>query len=182
MKRILHIFLALLALASLASCKEGRVIPEGKMSKIYADLFMADYWLELHASELGPVTDTSLVYEPVFAKYGFTSDEFRASMSHYLNDTDKYARILKHTTLILEERLKALQDEKAKRDLIEESIKDFGKFNSVKINYLSGLCNNDKFSVGDSLFFYVDTTGGQWNFDPQKGYDKAFYGPEVIIR
>jgi len=183
MKRFLHISLLLLALVALSSCNEGpKVIPESKLSRIYADLYMADYWLEIHEAELGSMQDTSLVYEPIFEKYGYTSDDFRASITHYLTDTDRYARILKHTTLILEARLTDLKAEKARQEAIKEKSKDFSVYNDRKICFLSGLYNEDIFNQGDTLMFFVDTTGAQWNFDPQKGADTAYYGPEMIIR
>jgi len=106
----------LIALA-LSSCgRKARVIPASTMSDIYADMFMADQWVAQN-SRSRRVADTSDFYGPIFEKYGYTVEDYDASVSHYLHKPDKYAKILKITATKLsrqEKRLQAYEDALAK--------------------------------------------------------------------
>ncbi len=84
---------AVLAVA-LVSCSRGpRVIPSGKMQKIYREMLLADQWLDDNPAKK-PVADTSWFYEPIFEKYGYTVEDYRKSVDHYLNDPKKYAQMV----------------------------------------------------------------------------------------
>ena len=75
MKRSLTYVLTVLALVvSLAvSCNKdrARVIPRSKLAKIYAEMFITDQWIQ-NTPNVRTIADTSLVYEPILQKYGFT--------------------------------------------------------------------------------------------------------------
>ena len=59
----------------LFSCGRGRrMISPTDMSKIYADMLVMDQWLRINAE--GRKADTTLVYEPIFNKYGYTLDDY----------------------------------------------------------------------------------------------------------
>lgn len=104
----LSIFLSLLPLVF--SCGgDGRVIPKKKMSEIYADMFVADQWINQNY-KAARVADTTIVYETIFEKYGYDSDDYRKSVDYYIQDPDRFARILRQTVLILEDRM---SDQKA---------------------------------------------------------------------
>lgn len=92
MKTVRKILLALCVLICLASCKEGRVIPRGTMVKIYEDMLMADMWLGFN-QDAQEQADTSLFYETIFQKYGYSFKDYQASVSHYLDDPDDFAKI-----------------------------------------------------------------------------------------
>ena len=83
MERGRHILLlAVLAAALLFSCgKSGeKVIPVSKMRLIYKDMLLADQWLESQPS-LYQKADTSLFYEAIFSKYGYTLADYQNSVS-----------------------------------------------------------------------------------------------------
>ena len=120
MERFTRIVLAVLVSAvCLCSCgREGRVIPKSKLSKIYAELFLADAWLVSGAPmEAKEKADTMAFYEPVFEKYGYTVEDYWASVSYYLQDPDRFSRILNKSNVILETEFNAL--EKQRQDAIE---------------------------------------------------------------
>ena len=97
-----------LVLFAAVSCGRGtRIIPKGTMSKIYADMFVADQWLL--DRKLTRDVDTVLIYEPVFRKYGYTSADFYASVDKYIGDTERFSRMLKESEKILDERVKELE-------------------------------------------------------------------------
>ena len=93
------------------------MIDEGDMAKIYAEMLITDQWINTVPS-LRVVADTSLVYEPILKKYGYTSADYRTSVEYYLNDPDDFADIMRETIKILDKKLDKLHDKKG--DLTEE--------------------------------------------------------------
>lgn len=97
-----------------------------------------------------------------------------------MGDPDRYARILKQSTLIIEGKIRDLKKEKERLQAIHDSKVASDKFIPERLFFLSGLANRDLLTV-DSLSFYIDSTGGQYCFDVQKGYDTLFAGPQLIV-
>ena len=105
MNRILKYSAFLAALLLMISCGgDGRVIPKKKMTEIYADMFTADQWISQNY-KASRVADTTMVYEAIFEKYGYNSDDYRKSVEYYIQDPDRFARILRQTVLVLEDRM-----------------------------------------------------------------------------
>ncbi len=105
-----HILLIALAMLS-ASCRSGpRKIPEKKMIRIYADMLVADQWLLDNGSER-KTADTTLFYEPVFRKYGYTTEDYQYSLHHYLKNAEKFDRMVDKVMETLEERKKCLENQ-----------------------------------------------------------------------
>lgn len=101
-----------MVLLSLHGCKEEGVIEEDAMAQIYAEMLLTDQWIN-STPGVRTIADTSLVYEPILKKYGYTSEEYRRSVDYYLNDPRTYADIMKETVKILDARLAALNQKKA---------------------------------------------------------------------
>jgi len=100
--------LFLLAL-SCTCCKGPRLIPEARMSAIYADMFMADQWIRENQMAKA-VADTSLFYEPVFKRHGYSFEDYDYSLNYYLDHPDKFIKLLSVTT----DYLKVKQEETQK--------------------------------------------------------------------
>lgn len=102
-----YIVLAFLLCACLlGSCRrkdEARVIPRNVMAKIYAEMFVVDQWMVDNAGK-HRMPDTTLYYEPVFNKYGYTTDDYLHSVDHYLSDPERFSRILDKSVRILKEK------------------------------------------------------------------------------
>lgn len=98
-------FIIIFSVFTLAGCSSdgSRIIPEDDFVKIYADMFLADEWMRNH-SELRTQTDTMLVYEPIFASYGYTTEDYWASVDHYLEDPKSYGKILGRSADLLKSR------------------------------------------------------------------------------
>jgi len=95
----------------MAACShKAKVIPEDKFSSIYADMFLADQWLETNYGERKAV-DTLFFYDPIFEKYGYNREDYYASVNHYLKDPSKYIKILKKTQKYLDSRVPDIQKE-----------------------------------------------------------------------
>lgn len=130
MKRIfLHIPAVLAALLLCFACSddESKVIPRGKMAKIYAEMLVMDQWA-VSDSRLRQKADTSLIYEPIFEKYGYDGEDYRASVEYYMNDPERFSRILRESADILDariEELKNLKQDLMRQEKINRLITDF---------------------------------------------------------
>lgn len=100
----LTLICAACAFLSAASCRQERgIIPEDVMSKIYYDMYMTDEAIKSD-NRLRRMTDTLLVYEPIFRRYGYTSEDYTRSVGYYLEHTDIYQEIFERTGQMMEKR------------------------------------------------------------------------------
>lgn len=102
MKRFLHIVLLLLIAVS---CRGPRVIPREKMMDIYCEMFLTDQLIR-NDNELRRRADTMLVYEAVFNKYGYDTDDYLFTLENNLKDPERFAKLMDEVA----ERLKAEAD------------------------------------------------------------------------
>ncbi len=100
---------AALMAASAGCSRGGRVIPRSDMVDIYADLLMADQWLSDQRGAMTRMSDTTMYYEPIFNKYGYTTEDFRRSVNRYLDDPARYSKMLKKVEAKLDAGAKALE-------------------------------------------------------------------------
>ena len=111
---------AAVSLFFLISCggDKEKVIPRAKLAEIYAEMFITDQWLGANPS-LRRSADTSLVYAPILEKYGYTSADYRKSVDKYMDDPERFSRILRTSAEILEKKLEDLQKRKQEIDHIK---------------------------------------------------------------
>ena len=88
--------------------KRAKVIPPAQLTDIYADMFLADQWLSTSVRER-KVSDTMYFYRPIFEKYGYTVQDYDASVSYYIRYPNKYAKLLKAAASKLDKQRKHLQ-------------------------------------------------------------------------
>ncbi len=137
MRLIRHIVILVAILLLAASCgeKKDEVIPRGKLAEIYAEMLVLDQWIVAKPANRR-VADTSLVYEPIFEKYGDTSADYRRSVDEYMNDPERYSRILRTTGEILDKKLKDLEALKGEQDRAEARRKFLESLKiRVEVNY-----------------------------------------------
>ena len=95
MRRFRHILLLLVLAGLFASCAgRPRVIPRRVLTDIYAEMFLADQWLNDHKTERSRA-DTMLFYDPIFKRYGYTFEDYDASVRHYLKDPEKFSKVFR---------------------------------------------------------------------------------------
>ena len=104
MKRFLHIVLVLVAVAA---CQGPRVIPKDTLTDIYVEMFLADQLVRERNLPHNQM-DTMLVYEAVFNKYGYDTDDYLNSVQHYLKDPERFAKVFEEVAKRLEGEVKAL--------------------------------------------------------------------------
>ena len=133
MKLIRHIILVTSVLLLALSCekKGDKVIPRSKLAEIYAEMLLTDQWITGNPGNR-QIADTSLVYEPILAKYGFTSADYRKSVEVYMDDPERFSRILRTTAEILDRRLKDL-DERKKEIEHQEALRKLRAAMKIKV-------------------------------------------------
>ena len=73
-----YIFIVIMALTGCSS-SENDVIPSDKMSLIIADFYMSDQYIALEPAYKGEM-DTTLLYETVTERYGYTFEDYLKAM------------------------------------------------------------------------------------------------------
>lgn len=104
MKRFLHIVLVLLAAVA---CQRTRIIPKDTLADIYMDMFLADQVVREENIPHAQM-DTTLLYEAVFRKYGYDTDDYLNSVRHYLKDPERFAKVFESVAKRLEGEIDAL--------------------------------------------------------------------------
>ena len=98
MKRFLHIVLVLIAVAS---CRGPRVIPKDTLTDIYTEMFLADQVVrDLDIPR--PQMDTMLLYEAIFEKYGYDTDDYLYTLRKSLRDPERFAKVFEEVANRLE--------------------------------------------------------------------------------
>lgn len=140
-------------------------------------MLVTDQWIASAPSVMS-IADTSLVYEPILGKYGYTSDDYRKSVEHYLDDPERFSRIFRSASEILDARIRELKELKEIRDKMMEK-HDF----VISVGHLVPDFRNVPPSyTPDSLVFELDTALMYFRMRYVERYDTLYRGPEVIIR
>ena len=112
MKRLLHIVLALVLAAA---CRGPRVIPKDTLAAIYTEMFLADRKVQ-DMSIPHSQMDTMLLYEAIFEKYGYDTDDYQYSLQHYLRDPERFTKVFEGVSKRLQEEIDALDKLIERRD------------------------------------------------------------------
>lgn len=106
MKRFVCIVLCALALCSCA--KRSKVIPEDTLAKIYTDMLMQDQWIAAN-TQFKKTADTTLVYDHIFAQYGYTFADYDRSVDYYVHHPKKFEKFLSRASKRAENYVKRLE-------------------------------------------------------------------------
>lgn len=120
MRRFLHIVVLLAAVA--VSCRGPRVIPRDELTDIYYDMFLLDQQIR-EDNDLRKQADTTLVYEAVFNKYGYDTDDYLYSLKYYLRDPEHFARVLEDVSARYQEQVSVLDKEIERLDHLASLLK-----------------------------------------------------------
>lgn len=175
-KGLKHIFAILCVVVAFASCNKGAsVIPRKTLSDIYAEMFLADAWSSIQSSEIRKQMDTTAFYEPIFNKYGYTLEDYLESVDYYLNDPERFARILKRSQTMLERERDKAQD--ALNEWMERQNRaaSIAQRNVDQFEKLIG-----ELGYTDKIDIQMDSTG---RFVMKKVIEDVNYdGPAVLLR
>ena len=177
--RVVHIIAACAVLFSLVGCSFNRtkVIPRGEMAEIYAEMLMADQWISEN-SRTRTQADTSLVYEPIFQRYGYDTEDYRASVAHYMKDPERYSRILRETAEILDARILELKELKRIEDRRKSIVPyKIDRFRLYYVRSVEGLWEH-----GDSVSVEVDSLVPVLEMHLHETSDTLYEGLGMIIK
>lgn len=177
--RVVHIIAACAVLFFLVGCSFNRtkVIPRGDMAEIYAEMLMADQWI-IENTKTRTQADTSLVYEPIFQRYGYDTEDYRASVAHYMKDPERYSRILRETAEILDARILELKELKRIEDRRKSIVPyKIDRFRLYYVRSVEGLWEH-----GDSVSVEVDSLVPVLEMHLHETSDTLYEGLEMIIK
>lgn len=173
-----NIILAVFAVTALVSCsKDIRVIPRDDMAMILHDMFLADAWLARQGDEIRNFSDSTNFYEPVFKAYGYTSSDFMAAVDYYLNDPERFERIVKITKDQLESELNDVSRSIDEKRAMDERSRNLAHYSSRYVLYRDALA---KLPFLDRVNIQQDSTG---RYYPEAGDEEFTYsGPAIIMK
>ena len=147
------------------------------MAEIYAEMLMADQWIHDNSS-MRTKADTSLVYEPIFERYGYNTEDYQASVAHYMNDPERYSRILRTTTEILEASLEELKELKKIEDR-RKAIVPY-KIDPYRLYYIRSV--ERLWEFGDSVSVEMDTLAPVLEMHLHETSDTLYDGLNIVLR
>ena len=150
--------IAVVVFASCSSKDEAEVIPRNTMADIYVEMLMMDQWIS-NMPGMRNIADTSLVYEPILQKYGYDKFDYIHSVNFYMDDPERFSRILRTSMDKIDDRIAELQNKLKEQQLAEEAAKKIDRFKqdySFK-EYFPYLDDEPYVHYYDSLTFEVDS-------------------------
>jgi len=108
MRKFLHIT-ALLLVVAVVSCEGPRVIGRKDMVKVMREMLLQDQQIRINLA--GRQADTLLVYEGIFEKYGYDTDDFRHSLDYYLAEPARMEKVMGEVAEGLEKEAKDIRGE-----------------------------------------------------------------------
>ena len=113
-----YLLIAILALLLPGCRRHAKMISRSDMISIYSEMLLVDQAIREDRS-LKKSADTSLVYEPIFEKYGYNTDDYLYSVSVYMKSPDKYSKLLKAVSRNLDAESEKLQKQLDFLDKVE---------------------------------------------------------------
>ncbi|MCR5326418.1 MAG: DUF4296 domain-containing protein [Bacteroidales bacterium] len=156
MRRFRHILLLLVLAGLFASCaSRPHIIPRRVLTDIYAEMFLADQWLNDHKTERSRA-DTMLFYDPIFRRYGYTFEDYDASVRHYLKDPEKFSKVFRDAANKLKDKRDVFRRKVEQLDRVKEfnaSIKGYSvkNFKADTIIWRSAYKDSLKQAFADSV-------------------------------
>lgn len=183
MKKHFVILLLLAAMVLAPSCRRNgpRVIPRGKLAKIYAEMFVTDQWIQ-NTPKLRSIADTSLVYEPILEKYGYTSEDYQHSVQHYMDDPERFSRILRTTGEILDDQIKDLKRKQKELQELEARrlAESKRKYPEYELWYTELPPRNER-DYSDTISVGWDTVSLMFKFRYMPRTDTIYEGVRMIV-
>lgn len=184
-KRSGHILLTFISLVLLCvSCgKNGAdVIPRSKLAHIYAEMLITDQWI-LSTPNVRTIADTTLVYEPILEKYGYDSEDYLKSVDVYMDDPERYAKIFREASELLDKRLGELRAKKREIEKAEARRKEMEKYRTdfKPEEFFPYMSDEPYVHYYDSVAFVPDSLKNIYRINPIERADTIYDRLEMII-
>lgn len=72
-------FLYLMAICVVTACSGYKIIPDDKLAQIFHDAYLTNAYMQQQGLRL----DSINIYEPIFAKYGYTTDDVQYTIGNF---------------------------------------------------------------------------------------------------
>jgi len=92
----------------LYSCS-GRTISQQKLPQIIAEIYLVDKYANEIVDKPFASMDSIRIYEPIFNKYGYTSDDYKRTIDKYISRPKKLRIYFENAKSILEEQKSSIQ-------------------------------------------------------------------------
>ena len=146
-----HIIYILTLFILLCSCS-NRKIPQEKLPKIIAELHLADkYANEILNMQEALFLDSIKIYEPVFNKYGYTSEDYKRTIDKYISRPKKLRTYFESAKSILEEQKIAIQAKVAEH---------------IKMDSIIGVYTRILGSNNSKYAYYKEVQANKWIYLP----------------
>lgn len=134
------LLIATLAAFLLSCSRGGRTIPADKLADIYTDMLILDQWAR---NNIGPSrqADTSLVYEPIIRRHGYTVDDYTHTVEGYLRKPARFAEVFEKVQRRLQARadyLTAIEDRKDRERHRRDSVDARTDYRRARIFAVTG--------------------------------------------
>lgn len=183
MRKVLQHFTVLLTFAAVvfSSCNMGgeKIIPRGKLSRIYAEMLMTDQWIQ-STPGIRLIADTSLVYAPVLENHGYTTEDYMRTVDVYMEDPERFSRILRHTSDILEKRLKELHKLQGEMEMARRAA--IIKTNFKAEDFFPYIGAEPYVHYYDSVAFVADSITSMYKLVPIERADTTYDMLRMVIR
>lgn len=182
MKRSLKYIVLILALVLVLvpSCRKdsAKVIPRSKLARIYAEMLVTDQWI-ISTPKIRNIADTSLVYDPILEKYGYTPEDYQQSVMYYLNDPERFSRILRTSGELLDKELKVMRKQQAKILRIKALMASLTIPELVL--FQKDFPDKDNYNWSDSLKVRWDSLGNMWVTVREPRVDTVYEGVRLVV-
>lgn len=118
MKLTIRSLAVALAAIALAACNKPRVIPDDELADIFYDVYLTNAYVDRQAIE----TDSLLLYEPIFEKYGYTVEDLHLTINSF--SKRKSARLSDAVEM-------AIQRLEHESDLLNAQVADLDTINAI---------------------------------------------------
>ncbi len=117
MKKFTHFLLCMLAALLLApACRHHTIIPDRELAQIFHDIFLTNAYIQ----EQHPRVDSLMIYEPVFARHGYTTEDVQYTIGNFSKrKSARLGDVVELAIALLEEEGLRLEHEVAILDTID---------------------------------------------------------------
>ena len=171
---------AIVAILSSCSGSDGReVIPRRQLAKIYAEMLVTDQWIT-STPGIRLIADTSLVYQPILERYGYDLDDYLKSVDVYMDDPERFSRILRRSAEIIDRQIKDAE-------VRLEEYNRLAALPKVNVNidfkeFFPYLKEEPYVHYYDSLTFKPDSVLMIYRLVPLETRDTLFDGVKIIVK
>lgn len=156
MKRFLRMAASAAFLLLLSACARHKIIPDDTLAQIFHDAFLTNAYI---GSE-GVKTDSLRIYEPIFARYGYTTDDVHYTIGNF--SKRKSARLGDVVELAIE-MLEAEGKYYNREVAVLDTIDNVARRSFTRTVYADSLIRVGSLRDTARLRFSVDVRPGEYN-------------------